>query len=258
MLENVNLTLKLPKAEYKRRLPVLQGRLHQLQHACRDAGLATIVVFEGWDAAGKGTAIRKLTQKLEPRAFEVHSIQAPRTTELHLPWLWRFWRRLPTWGTMGIFDRSWYGRVLIERVEKLTPKKDWRRAYREIARFERTLHDDRYQVVKFFLHIDKKEQRRRLKSAKKDPQTRWLIDQEDWARHERYDDYLAATEEMLERTETEWGPWTIVEATDGRWARAKIFETLVGRMEEALEVHHEALPDALPDRAPDETGEEDD
>lgn len=252
MLEKLDLSLRLSKAEYKTRLPALQGRLHQLQRACRKAEIATLVVFEGWDMAGKGSSIRKLTEKIEPRACEVHAIQAPRTRAQQLPWLWRFWQLLPNWGHIGIFDRSWYGRVLIERVEALTPERICRRSFRDIVLFERTLSHGRYQIVKFFLHIDKKEQKRRLKTLEKDPRTRWQVESEDWHRHQRYDDYLVATEEMLERTETEWGPWTLVEATDGRWTRVRVFETLVRRMEEGLGRAGESLPEVLPDRVADE------
>ena len=251
MLENVDLSLGLSKSEYKARLSVLQGRLHQLQRACRQAELATIVVFEGWDAAGKGTSIRKLTEKLEPRACEVHDIHAPRTYEMQMPWMWRFWTLLPNWGHMAIFDRSWYGRVLIERVEELTPERVCKRSFRDIVLFERALAHGRYLIVKFFLHIDRKEQKRRLKALEADPKVSWMVEPEDWHRHKRYGEYLLATEEMLERTETEWGPWTIVESTDGRWARIKVFETLIRRMEEGLVDVGEPLPEALPGREPD-------
>ncbi len=258
MLEKINLELALRKSEYKARLSVLQGRLHQLQRACHKAELATVVVFEGWDAAGKGTAIRKLTEKLEPRACEVVAVQAPRTDEQHLPWLWRFWQLLPNWGHMAVLDRSWYGRVLIERVEELISEKLCQQAFQDIVRFERTLADDRYVIVKFFLHIDQKEQKRRLKACEGDPLRSWMVEPEDWHRHGRYDDYLIATEEMLERTETEWGPWTIVESTDGRWARIKIFETLIQRMEKALEDQGESLPEALPERESDDPDDPED
>ncbi len=250
MLEKIDLSKKLPKSEYKARLPVLQARLHQLQHTCWDAKLATVVVFEGWDAAGKGSSIGKLTERLEPRRFELHAIRGPRTYETQMPWLWRFWHLIPNHGEMAIFDRSWYGRVLVERIEGLVPEQAWRRSFRDINRFERALADDRYQLVKLFLHIDKKEQKKRLKALEGDPLTRWKVEPEDWEHYRRWDDYLLAIEETLERTETEWGPWTIVEATDRRWARVKIFETLIGRIEERLEAEGVPLPDPWPERPP--------
>jgi polyphosphate kinase 2 (PPK2 family) len=152
-----------------------------------------------------------------------------------MPWLWRFWLKLPNYGEMAIFDRSWYGRVLVERVEGFCTEDEWRKAYRDIVDFERTLADDGCVVVKFFLHISKREQARRFKTLERDPMESWHIQPEDWEHHRKYSDYLVATEEMLERTETEWGPWTIVEATDRRWARVKVFETIANWLGAALE-----------------------
>ena len=257
MLEKVDLTKKLSKAEYKAQMPVLRNKLYDLEKACWDAGIPSVIVFEGWDAAGKGTSINLLTQRLDPRGFKLYAIQAPRTFEMHLPWLWRFWLKLPNYGEMAIFDRSWYGRVLVERVEGLTPEKEWRKGYRDIADFERTVADDGYVVIKFFLHISKKEQARRFKKLGKDPLESWHVQPEDWEHHRKYDEYVIAIEEMLERTDTEWGPWTIIEATDRRWARVKIFETIIHRLEEALQDQGLALPVGRPDRqeAPAEAGE---
>jgi polyphosphate kinase 2 (PPK2 family) len=242
MLEKVDLGKKIKKKEYKRRRKKLRTRLYDLQKACWDAGIPTMVVFEGWDAAGKGTSINVLTQRLDPRGFSLHAIQAPRTYETHMPWLWRFWLKIPNYGEMAIFDRSWYGRVLVERVEELTPKEEWRKAYRDIVNFERTLSDDGYVIVKFFLHISKKEQKRRFKKIEKDPLEAWRVQPEDWEHHKKYDEYVLAIEEMLERTDTEWGRWTIVEATNKRWTHTKIFETLINRMEEELERRGLPLP----------------
>jgi polyphosphate kinase 2 (PPK2 family) len=242
MLEQIDLGKKLSKKEYKSRIEGQQHRLLRLQRACWEGDLGSIFVFEGWDAAGKGTAIRKLTQRLEPRGFSLQLTRAPRTHETHLPWMWRFWVKLPNHGEMAIFDRSWYGRVLVERVEGFTPESEWRKAYRHIVSFERALADDRYAILKFFLHIDKKEQKRRLSALEADSSTRWQVDSEDWEHHERYDQYLLAVEEMLERTETEWGPWTIVEATDRRWARVKMFDTVIRGLEESLTRHGMPVP----------------
>ncbi|UCC86959.1 MAG: hypothetical protein JSV81_19225 [Anaerolineales bacterium] len=242
MLEKIDLTSRLPKEDYKTRMPRLRDRLYDLQKACWEGNIPTVILFEGWDAAGKGTAVKALTRRLEPRGFKLYPIQAPRTYESHMPWLWRFWLKLPNYGEMAIFDRSWYGRVLVERVEGLTPEVAWRKAYRDIANFERTIADDGYVIVKFWLHISKEEQRRRFRKLEKDPLESWHVQPEDWEHHRKYDDYLQAVEEMLERTETEWGPWTIVEATDRRWARVKIFETIIDQLEDTLEKRGLPLP----------------
>ena len=243
MLEKTDLAKKLSKQEYKARLPYLRDRLYDLQKACWAAGIPTVILFEGWDAAGKGTSIKALTRRLEPRGFKLYPIQAPRTYETHMPWLWRFWLKLPNYGEMAIFDRSWYGRVLVERVENLTPEAQWRKAYRDIANFERTIADDGYVIIKFWLHISKEEQRSRFERLEQDPLTAWHVQPEDWEHHKKYDEYLVAIEEMLERTETEWGPWTIVEATDRRWARVKMFDTIIYRLEEALQQRGVPLPE---------------
>jgi polyphosphate kinase 2 (PPK2 family) len=259
MLEKIDLNRTLPKQEYKALMPRLQRRLYDLEKACWDANMPSVIVFEGWDAAGKGTSINVLTSRLDPRGFKLYPIQAPRTFETHLPWLWRFWQKLPNYGEMAIFDRSWYGRVLVERVEGLTPVRDWRKGYRDIADFERTLADDGYVITKFWLHISKEEQKRRFKALEKDPLKSWHVQSEDWEHHRKYDEYVLAVEEMLERTDTEWGPWTIVEATDRRWARVKIFQTIIQRLEEALNERGFDLPAEKlePESVPEEEDEAD-
>jgi polyphosphate kinase 2 (PPK2 family) len=234
MLEKVDLSKKLSKSEYKTLFPQLRQRLYDVQKTCWDATIPTVILFEGWDAAGKGTSINLLTRRLDPRGFKVYPIREARTYERARPWLWRFWLKLPNYGEMAIFDRTWYGRVLVERVEGFTPEKEWSRAYRDIVEFERQIADDGYVIVKFWLHISKEEQKRRFKAIAKDPLNWWRVTDEDWDHHRKYDQYLLAVEEMLERTETEYGPWTIVEATDRRWPRVKIFETIINAMEEAL------------------------
>ena len=234
MLEQVNLDCRLSKKDYKRLLPALQRRLYDLEKACWDQGIPSVVVFEGWDAAGKGSAIATLTERLDPRGFKLHATRAARTYEQQYPWLWRFWLVTPNYGEMAIYDMSWYGRVLVERVEKITPKKQWRKAYRDITEFERMLADDGTVIVKFWLHITSKEQRKRFRRLEKDPLESWRVTKEDWDRHKMYDDYRVAAEEMFERTESEWAPWTIVEATSRWYARKKIFDTLIHALEERL------------------------
>lgn len=234
MLENVNLKKKLSRQEYKRLLPGLQKRLYDLEKACWDQGVPSIVVFEGWDAAGKGTTIAAVTQRLDPRGFKLYPIAPPRTYEQQRPWLWRFWLKVPNRGEMVLFDHSWYGRVLEERVEKTIPEKEWRAAYRDIEEFERMLADDGVIIIKFFLHIDKKTQKKRFEALEADPLEAWRVTDDDWARHKKYDEYLAASEEMLEITDTEYGPWTIVEATSKWHARRKVFDTMIAAIESRL------------------------
>jgi polyphosphate kinase 2 (PPK2 family) len=248
MLEKIDLTKKLRKKEYKAQLPKLQRRLYDLETAAWKAGVSSVILFEGWDAAGKGTAISTLTGRLDPRGFKLYPIRAARTYESRRPWLWRFWLKLPNYGEMAIFDRSWYGRLLVERVEGLTPEAQWQKAYRDIVDFERTIADDGYVLVKFWLHISKKEQRRRFKMLEQDPLRSWQVTDEDWEHHRKYDQYLQAVEEMLERTETEWAPWTIIEATSRWWARVRVFSTLINALEARLAEVGAPLevPEALP------------
>jgi AMP-polyphosphate phosphotransferase len=234
MLENINLKKKLPREEYKRILPTLQGRLYDLEKACWDQGVPTVILFEGWDASGKGTTISALTQRLDPRGFKLYPVTAPRTYELQHPWLWRFWLKVPNRGEMVIFDHSWYGRVLEERVENTVPEKAWKQAYRDIVDFERMLADDGATILKFFLHISKKEQKERFQAIEKDPLEAWRVTSADWARQKKYDEYRVAIEDMLELTESEYAPWTIVEATSKWYARQKVFETIIAGIEMRL------------------------
>jgi len=247
MLENINLKRKLSHEDYKRALPEIQARLFELEKACWDRGKASILLFEGWDASGKGTAISAITQRLDPRGFKLYPITAPRTYEQQHPWLWRFWTKVPNRGEMVIFDRSWYYRVLDERVEKAIPPKAWRDACRDIVDFERALADDGVVFLKFFLHISKKEQKARFKSLEADPLEAWRVTEADWARHRKYDEYLAATEEMMELTDTDFAPWTIVEATSKWWARKRIFDAILAEFERRLGPDappHSAIPAA--------------
>lgn len=234
MLEKVNLNLKLSHKEYNKVLPGLQRRLYDLEKACWDHKVPSILVFEGWDASGKGSAISTLTARLDPRGFKLNPIQAPRTYERNHPWLWRFWLRTPNYGEVAIFDRSWYSRVLEERVERQISKQELRNTFRDISEFERMLADDGTVILKFWLHISKKEQKKRFRQIGADPLECWHVTEDDWKRHRKYGEYLEAAEEMLEATESEYGPWTIVEATSRWYARKKIFETVIHAFEARL------------------------
>lgn len=244
MLDKIDLNQKIDKKTYKRWMPVLANRLYNVQKGSWDAHIPVVILFEGWDAAGKGTSIQRLTRPLDPRGYKLYPIRAARTHEKKRPWLWRFWLKLPARGEWAIFDRSWYGRVMVERVENLIPEAEWRRAYRDIVDFERALADDGTLLIKFFLHISKAEQKRRFNRLTKDPLTAWHVTAEDWEHHRRYEDWLVAYEEAFERTESEWAPWTIVEATDRRYTWVKIYQTIIRCLEERLNWPHEPLPSA--------------
>ncbi len=234
MLDKLDLNQELDRKTYKQVMPLLTERLYAVQKASWDERIPVIILFEGWDAAGKGTSIQKLTSPLDPRGYKLYPIRAARTYEKKRPWLWRFWLKLPARGEWALFDRSWYGRTLVERVEGLIPESEWRRAYRDIVDFERTLADDGHLIIKFFLHISKQEQKRRFNKLVKDTLTAWHVSPEDWDHHYRYNDWMLAYEEAFEQTESEWGPWTIVEATEKRYTWVKIFRTVIAALEKRL------------------------
>ena len=234
MLEVVDLKKKLAKTAYKKEFPKLQERLRGLQYTARDAEIPTIVCIEGWDTAGKGDIIRRLTARLDPRAFRIYPGTAPSPLEQRHHFLWRYQARLPNDGEIAVFDHSWYGRVLVERVDKIVPKSEWQKAYEQINEFERWLAEDGQVLVKLWLHISKKEQKKRFLACEEDPALAWKITKEYWRHHKQYNKWVKAIEEMLQKTDTPHAPWTIVEANDLRWARVKVFSTLVKRIEEAL------------------------
>jgi len=249
MLELVDLDRQVAKEDYERVFPQLEITLGERQRAARDAGVPVVVVFEGWDAAGKGTLINRLTQALDPRGFKVHPVNAPDENERLHPWLWRFWKALPPDGQIAVFDRSWYGRVLVERIEKMADKDAWRQAYDEIVTFERQWTDAGAVLIKFWLHIDRKEQRRRFKRIEKDPAIAWKVGKAEWKQQRKYAEWLGTVEEMLDRTSTAQAPWTVVAATHGRFARVKVFETVTQAIGAQLD-HRAAHPAAKPKPMP--------
>lgn len=222
------------KEEYEELLEEYQFRLLKLQRKIMEQGKAVCIAFEGADAAGKGGNIKRLTEPLDPRGYEVHAIAAPSPGEKGHHYLRRFWLRLPARGRLGIFDRTWYGRVLVERIEKFAKKEEWQRAYREINEFERQLVDDGLILVKFWLHISKKEQLERFKKREKDPWKNYKLTKEDWRNREKWDDYIEALEEIFEKTDTEYAPWTIVEGNYKWWARIKALKTVVNAIESKM------------------------
>lgn len=227
MLEQVDLKQKLSKTEYQSAMAELGRKAGALQRSAKELKIPVIIVFEGWDAAGKGTCINQLMQRLDPRGFQVHPISAPNTEEALRPFLWRFWTKMPENGRMAIFDRSWYGRVLAERMDKLVPKRVWSHAFTEIKSFERQLVDQDAVVIKFFLHISKKEQKKRFKKIEKIAAQAWKVTKLDWRHHKQYESYRVAVEEMLAATDSEYAPWTLVASHDRRFATALIFRTFI-------------------------------
>jgi polyphosphate kinase 2 (PPK2 family) len=229
MLERVDLSLQLGREEYKKQLRKLQVELHRRAFKLYEERRPLILVCEGWDAAGKGGAIRRLTEKLDPRSYLVFAIAAPTEEELAHHYLWRFWKRLkpPREKQIMIFDRTWYGRVLVERVEGFATEQEWRRAYREINDFERQLIDAEAYIVKLWYHVSPEEQLNRFEQRKVTSHKKWKLTDEDWRNREKWDAYESAVEDMLLKTSTQQAPWTIIEGNDKRWARVKTLRTVV-------------------------------
>ena len=227
VLDGVDVSLTMTKEDYKKRLSVLQKELTRLQNEMYLKRIPVVVALEGWDAAGKGGAIKRLTEPLDPRGYEVVPTAAPNDIEQAHHYLWRFWRAMPKDGHMTIFDRTWYGRVMVERIEGFCSQAEWRRAYREINQMEQNLTDHGVIVLKFWLQIDKDEQERRFNERMEDPEKQWKITDEDWRNREKWDAYVKAVDEMILRTSTTYAPWTIVEADSKYYARIKILETVV-------------------------------
>jgi polyphosphate kinase 2 (PPK2 family) len=234
MLEQVVLDRRVSKAEYARRMPLLRERLYELAHAAFTHRVPVVVVFEGWAAAGKGSLINTLTERLDARGFRVVPILPPRTQESRYPWLWRFWQRIPAYGQMVIFDSSWYRRVLIDRVTKQVTSREWEQAYQDIAEFEEMLAADGTVIQKLWLHIDRAEQQRRFRKLLADDLTAWQVSPEDQEQQRHYRRYAAAVEEMLSRTDRPFAPWRIVEATHKHFARLRVFETLIAALASRL------------------------
>jgi polyphosphate kinase 2 (PPK2 family) len=231
----LDLTRTLAKPDYDAMLEKYQGRLNLLSRDPKfKAEHSVAVVFEGSDAAGKGGAIRRITQALDARQYRIVPIASPTDEERAQPYLWRFWRHLPRRGNVAIFDRSWYGRVLVERVEQLCREADWMRAYGEINDFEEQMVRHRMTVVKFWLSISKDEQLVRFEEREQRGFKHYKITPEDWRNRDRWDDYEVAVTDMVEQTSTEIAPWTLVEANDKRHARTKVLKTLCDSIEKAL------------------------
>ncbi len=225
---------RLEEPEYKPRVTAAQIRLRALQFRMYDAQIPVLALFEGWDASGKGGAIKRITAALEPRGYTVSSFAAPRGEEKTHHYLWRFWRRLPRSGHLGIFDRSYYGRVMVERVEEFCSEDEWRRAFREINEFEEQQTAFGMVICKFFMHISQGEQLRRFKGRERDSFRSYKLTPEDGRNRARWAGYEKAVDEMLQRTSTKHSPWTIIEADDKNYARIKVLDTLSDAIANAL------------------------
>ena len=250
VLDDLDLTRSLTSHEEAERLEVAQHRLLQLRLelggllAGGALGPPVCVLFEGWDASGKGGAIKRLVAPLDPRHVRVSQFAAPTFDEKRHHFLARFWPVLPGWGGMAVLDRSWYGRVLVERVEGFATEEQWRRAYDEIVEFERTLAAEGMVLVKLWMHLSEEEQLRRFERRQKDPLRAWKLTDEDWRNRARRAEYEAAVEEMVARTSHAASPWRLIEAEDKRWARVAVIEAVVAAIEDGLTAHGMAVPPA--------------
>jgi len=234
-LEDMDLSPKLSTLEYKRELKALQQRIYQLQGIAAKKKITTIIGFEGWDAAGKGSAIRRLSYPLDPRLFTVYPIASPEPHEKNNHFLWRFWQRMPELGHFSIFDRTWYGRVMVERLEGYCEPNDWKRAYNEINEFEKELTDWGAIVIKFWLQIDNETQLARFTERQNTPAKQWKITDEDWRNRDKWNLYEEAINDMIQKTSTTYAPWTVVEANDKLYARIKVLRTVCDRLQQAID-----------------------
>lgn len=248
MLEIVDLGQTLDKKEYSRLLNEYQTAMRILGYHLYQQQRPVVMVFEGWDAAGKGGAIKRLTERMDPRGYKVHPIAAPKGDDADKHYLWRFWRRLPPRGEVAIFDRSWYGRVMVERVEGFCTEAEWRRAFREIREFEQQLVGFGAILFKFWMHISPEEQLRRFEDRRNRPHKEWKLTDEDWRNREKWGKYEQAVEEMLIKTTTIQAPWTIIAGNDKYFARIQVLQTVVETLSQQL--HVDVTPEALADLPP--------
>lgn len=229
-LENKSLS----DEEYKEELTKLQNHLKELHNRLYRKKVPVVIVYEGWDAAGKGGNIKRITEALDPRGFEVQPIASPEPHEKARHYLWRFWMRLPKTGHIAIFDRSWYGRVMVERLEGFCSENDWKRAYNEMNEFEKELHDWGAVIIKFWVQIDKDTQLARFTDRQNTPEKQWKITDEDWRNREKWDEYEVAVNEMIQKTSTTFAPWHILESVDKKYARIKALKIVIEELEKVL------------------------
>lgn len=234
MLECIDLSKNLKKDEAKSMIESLERELAVLQREAKALNIPVMIIFEGWGASGKGTLINRLIHPLDPRGFKVYTIQKESEEEAMRPFLWRFWTKTPAKGRIHVFDRSWYSRVLKDRVDEKINKEQLQNSYNEIVSFEEQLSVDGTLIIKLFLHISRKEQKKRFEKLEKSKETSWRVTKEDWKHNRQYDDYINVYEDMLEKTDTSFAPWTIVEATDREYAAAKILSTVTEQLKDRI------------------------
>jgi AMP-polyphosphate phosphotransferase len=250
-LKALDLNLKLSREQEAEGLEVAQRRLLQLRLTlggligAGDIGPPLCVLFEGWDASGKGGAIKRLVAPLDPRHVRVKQFASPTPDELRHHWLWRFWPALPGWGGMAVLDRSWYGRVLVERVEGFADRAAFKRAYEQIRDFERMLTEEGMVLVKLWLHISSAEQLKRFEQRANDPLRTWKLTDDDWRNRSKRRQYTRAIEDMLDETDRKNAPWTLVEAESKRYARVKVVETVIAAIEDGMRRHGMTVPEPL-------------
>ncbi|MGQ9368860.1 polyphosphate kinase 2 family protein [Azospirillum sp. A39] len=237
------------RTEYDKRLAKLQKDLLRIQQTYWHEKRRAIIVFEGWDAAGKGGCIRRLTEPLDPRGFHVWPIAAPTAEEQGKHYLYRFWNKLPAPGTFAVFDRSWYGRVMVERIEGFATKAEWKRAYDEIVEFERMLTDDGVRIVKLFLHISADEQLNRFRERLVNPYKRWKLTEEDLRNRARWDDYIKAAEQMFDRTSVDAAPWHAIPANSKWFTRVHVLELVTAALKRGVDVAPPPIDAALAEAA---------
>lgn len=234
-LSKVDLSAAIDNKLYKKKLEALQYEMLNAQQFLFQEKIGLILAFEGMDAAGKGGAIKRLTEKIDPRGYVVHPISAPQPHEMRYHYMQRFWRKLPQHGQIAIFDRSWYGRVLVERIEGFATKDEWKRAYEEINHFEKSLTDESYIIVKFWIHIDDAEQLKRFNERAEDPYKSWKLTEEDWRNRDKFKLYQKAADDMFAQTDSEEAPWIIVAGNNKQYARIKVLEETLAHIKREVE-----------------------
>ncbi len=255
-ISEIDLKQSLDKKTYKKKLELLQCEILNAQQFLFNEKIGLIIVFEGMDAAGKGGAIKRITERIDPRGYVVHPISAPQPHELRYNYMHRFWRKLPQHGQIAIFDRSWYGRVLVERIEGFATDNEWKRAYAEINNFEKLLTDENYIILKFWIHVDKNEQLKRFEERARNPYKAWKLTEEDWRNRAKFDSYEEAANDMFAKTDSEQAPWVLVPGNDKLFARIYILEQTIAHIKKEVKRRGKMLTNIIECTSEDNTPEE--